>query len=64
MNDTYSRERDCNEVVVWQEWGVLSTASAAFSLSHSEGSRVPRVAVQSRGHGTLTVSFTYREDMV
>ena len=33
--------------VVRHEWGVLNTASAAFS--HHEGSMVTRVAVQSRG---------------
>ena len=33
--------------VVRHEWGVLNTASAAFS--HREGSIVTRVAVQSRG---------------
>ena len=37
-------------------WGALSTASAAFS--HSEGDKVPRVAVQSRGQETLTVRYT------
>ena len=33
--------------IVWHEWGVLNTVSAAFS--HREGSMVTRVAVQSRG---------------
>ena len=39
--------------VVRHEWGVLSTASAAFS--HSEGSKVPGVAVQSRGQETFII---------
>ena len=39
------------------EWGVLNTASAAFS--HSEGSRVTWVAIQSRGSRSTHREVTY-----
>ena len=39
------------------EWGVLNTASAAFS--HREGSMVTRVAVQSRGPRNTHCEVTY-----
>ena len=41
------------------EWGVLGTASTAFS--HCEGNKFPRVAVQSQGPGSTPLNTKDQE---